>query len=162
MDRKKLLLWSELGMSLGCATLFANSLLPNPNIWLIYIVAGLLSALSGLHRPSLDAMFPRLVAHHEIQAASVLASLRGTVGMIGGPAIAGLCISYFGLPLTYAIDLGTFVISLIAIAMVKSMAPTGEQDSPSFKSIGEAFRYALSRHESVSYTHLTLPTILRV
>ncbi len=147
MDRRKLLLWSELGMSLGCAALLTNSLLAHPNMWAIYIVAGMLSALSGLHRPSLDAMFPRLVAHDEIQSASILGSLRGTVGMIGGPAIAGLCISYFGLPWTYAIDLATFVISLLAIAMIKSMAPTGEQDRPSFKSIGEAMRYALSRHE---------------
>ncbi len=147
MDRRKLLLWSEFGMALGCAVLLFNSLAAQPNIWLIYIVSGLLSGLSGLHRPSLDAMFPRLVAQHEIQAASVLASLRGTVGMIGGPAIAGLCISYLGLPWTFAIDLATFVVSIFAIAMIKSMAPSEKQDRPSFKSIGEAIRYALSRHE---------------
>ncbi|MBS0288308.1 MAG: MFS transporter [Proteobacteria bacterium] len=147
MDRKKLLLWSELGMTLGCGVLLANSLMPEPNLWLIYIVSGLLSALSGLHRPSLDAMFPRLVAHDEIQAASVLASLRGTVSMIGGPAAAGLCISYFGLPWTFAIDLSTFIISIIAIALIKSMVPTEKQDRPSIKSVGEAIRYAVKRHE---------------
>lgn len=147
MDRKKLLLWSELGMMFGCVALLINALIPQPQLWAIYVISGLLSALSGLHRPSLDAMFPRLVAHEEIQAVSVLSSLRGTVGMIGGPAIAGLCISYFGLPWTYAIDLATFVISLIAIALIRSMAPTGEQDRPSIKNIGEAIRYALNRHE---------------
>lgn len=147
LDRKKLLLWSELGMVLGLCALLANAFLAHPNIWVIYIVAGVLSALSGLHRPSLDAMFPRLVSHEEIQAVSVLSSLRGTVGMIGGPAIAGLCISYLGLPWTYAIDLGSFIISLIAISLINSMPPTSEQDRPSIKSIGEAIRYALSRHE---------------
>lgn len=147
MDRRKLLLWSELGMCLGCGLLLANSLQAHPNVWAIYIVAGLLSALSGLHRPSLDALFPRLVSHDEIQAASVLASLRGSVGMIGGPALAGLCISYLGLPWTYAIDLLSFLVSLLAIALIKSMAPIGGQDKPSLKSIVEAIRYAISRHE---------------
>ncbi len=147
MDRRKLLLWSEVGMSLGLLALLTNSLLPQPQVWLIFVLSGLLSALSGLHRPSLDAMFPRLVSHEEIQAASVLASLRGTVSMIGGPAAAGLCIAYLGLPWTYAIDFGTFFVSLIALSMIKSMTPKEKAESPSIKSIGEAIRYAMSRHE---------------
>ncbi len=147
MDRKKLLLWSELGMAFGCSLLLINALLPQPHIWLIYTVAGALSALSGLHRPSLDAMLPRLVSHEEIQAASVLGSLKGTVGMIGGPAAAGLCISYLGLPWTFAVDLLTFVVSLIALSLIKSMVPPEQQERPSLKSIGEAIRYAASRHE---------------
>lgn len=147
MDRKKLLIWSEVGMSLGCLLLVANSLLGHPHIWLVFVIAGLMSGLSGLHRPSLDAMFPRLVKHEEIQAASILSSLRGTVGMIGGPAAAGLCISYFGLPITYGIDFLTFAVSLIALSRIKSMAPKEQQERPSLKSIGVALKYAVSRHE---------------
>lgn len=147
MDRRKLLILSEMGMAFGCLILVANSLNSHPNLWLIYIVAGALSAVSGLHRPSLDATLPRLVSHEEIQSASILASFKGTVGMIGGPAAAGLCISYLGLPWTFAIDFATFAFSILALMQIRRLTPTGEQERPSLKSVKEAFRYAVSRHE---------------
>lgn len=147
MDRRKLLIRSEIAMSLGCLILVGNALLPEPHLWVIFVMAGLLSGLSGLHRPSLDAMIPRLVEHHEIQAASVLSSFRSTVGMIGGPAVAGLCIAYLGIAWTYVLDFLTFVVSLCALMNVKSMVPAGDAQPPSLKSIQEAFRYAISRPE---------------
>ncbi|MBN9287181.1 MAG: MFS transporter [Gammaproteobacteria bacterium 39-13] len=147
MDRKKLLIMSEIGMALGCLVLIANAILPQPHLWLIYVIAGGLSGLSGLHRPSLDATIPRLVSHEEIQSASILASLKGTVGMIGGPAAAGLCISYFGLPWTYALDFATFAFSIVALMQIRSLAPSEARERPSLKSIKEALNYAMSRHE---------------
>ncbi|HEX4045038.1 MAG TPA: MFS transporter [Gammaproteobacteria bacterium] len=49
LDRKKLLLWSESGMILAILLLAANSLLPHPHPWILYVVAATLSALSGIH-----------------------------------------------------------------------------------------------------------------
>lgn len=147
MDRKKLLVRSEIAMAIGCLILMGNALLPKPHLWIIFVMAGTLSALSGLHRPSLDAMFPRLVKHDEIQAASVLASFKRTVGMIGGPAVAGLCIAYLGIAWTYVLDFLTFVISLLSLMNIKSTVPSADAEPPSLKSIVEAFRYAMSRPE---------------
>jgi MFS family permease len=113
----------------------------------IYLVAGLLSALNGLHRPSLDAMVPRLVKHDEIQSVAILATFKATIGMIGGPAIAGIFIASFGLPWTYAFDLFSFAISIIAISLIKAMPPLEKQKPPSLKSVSEAIRYAWSRPE---------------
>ncbi len=147
MDRRKLLIYAEVGMALGCAILLMNTLAAHPSIVLIYIVAACLSALNGIHRPSLDAMTPRLVKHHEIQSAAILSTFKATVGMIGGPAVAGICIASFGLAWTFALDLITFVFSIAAIAMIKSMPPLETQQPPSLKSVMEAIRYALSRPE---------------
>src|SRR4029453_8222811 len=61
MDRRRLLIWSELLMSCGSLALAINSMVSNPSIWLIFIVTGLMSALNGFHRPALDAMTPQLV-----------------------------------------------------------------------------------------------------
>lgn len=147
MDRRKLLIYSEFGMTLGCAMLLVNAMQQHPSLWLIYIVAGGLSAVNGIHRPSLDALVPRLVSHHEIQATSVLATFKSTVGMIGGPALAGVCIAELGLVWTYAFDLITFAFSIVAIWMIKAMPPLEGQKPPSLKSVYEAIRYALSRPE---------------
>ncbi|HRE31943.1 MAG TPA: MFS transporter, partial [Candidatus Berkiella sp.] len=114
----------------------------------IFVIAALLSALNGIHRPSLDAMAPRLVKHHEIQAAAILTSFKATVSMIGGPAVAGIIIANLGLAWTYTLDLATFVFSILAINLIRAMPPLIERQNPlSFKNIIESLRYALSRHE---------------
>lgn len=147
MDRKKLLIYAEFGMVLGCAVLLLNTLLAHPSLWLIFFTSGCLSALSGIHRPALDSMAPRLVKHHEIQSVAILTTFKGTVGMIGGPALAGIVIASMGLTWTYALDLFTFVFSIAAIWLIKAMPPLESQKPLSFKSVIEAVRYALSRPE---------------
>ena len=149
MDRRKLLVFAECGMAVGCLVLIGNACLLHAHLWLVYVVAGALSALSGLHRPSLDALTPRLVTHEEIQATSVLSMFRFTVGMIGGPAVAGICIASFGLAWTYALDFFTFLVSIIALSRIKRMAPAEDQERPSLKSVGVAIRYALGRQELI-------------
>jgi len=67
--------------------------------------------------------------------------------MIGGPAVAGLSLAYLGLPWTFALDFLTFLVSLLALFQIKSMTVKGEQEQPSLKSVVEAIRYAVSRHE---------------
>ena len=48
-----------------------------------------MSAAEGLQRPPLEAMLPRLVPREELPAVSALEGLRGNVGQIAGPALAG-------------------------------------------------------------------------
>lgn len=147
MDRRKLLIRAELGMAVGCLLLVGNALLLHPQLWLVYVISALLSALSGLHRPSLDALTPRLVTHEEIQATSVLSMFRGTVGMIGGPAVAGICIASFGLAWTFAFDFLTFIFSIGALSLIKSLEVAEDQDQPSLKSVRVAIQYAVGRQE---------------
>ena len=147
LDRRKLLIRAEIGMAIGCLCLILNAMATQPRLWLVYLIAAILSALSGLHRPSLDALMPRLVSHKEIQATSVLAMFRSTVGMIGGPAVAGVCIASFGLAWTFALDFLTFIFSIAALMQIKSIVPPENQEQPSLKSVVVAIRYAVSRQE---------------
>lgn len=147
MDRRKLLIRAEWGMALGCLLLVGNAVLSHPQLWVTYVIAGILSAINGLHRPSLDALTPRLVAHEEIQATSVLNMFRSTVGMIGGPAIAGICIASLGLAWTYFFDFITFIFSIMALVQIKSLAPPENQERPDVKSIVAAIQYAVGRQE---------------
>lgn len=148
MDRRKLLIYAELGLAVLCLALVANALLPKPHVWVIYVIGALMSALNGLHRPALDAIVPRLVEHHEIQATSVLSSFKFSVGMIGGPAIAGILIAKCGIAWTFAIDFATFFVSVIALMQIKAVLPLEPaEDRPTLKGVVESFRYAASRQE---------------
>jgi MFS family permease len=81
--------------------LLVNSLSPNPNLILIYVVIGLFAAVNGLQRPSADAILPRLVGHADLPAASALMSLRWQLGVIIGPTIGGVLISTFSISVGY-------------------------------------------------------------
>jgi len=87
-----------------------------PHVWPLFLVAGLMSGLSGLQRPSLEAITPRLVDKDELPAAAALATLRGSVGMIAGPAIGGILIASAGLASTYVADLLTYAFSFVPSA----------------------------------------------
>ena len=75
-DRKKLIWFSEAGALLLTTSLLLNSLLPNPKLVAIYVIAALFSAVDGLQRPSAGAILPRLVGHEDLPAANALMSLR--------------------------------------------------------------------------------------
>jgi MFS family permease len=149
MDRRRLLIGSELALALGSAALALNALLPAPSVTLIFVATGFMSAVNGFHRPALESMTPRLVEPGELPATAALTSLRGTVGAVAGPALGGVCISVFGMASTYAFDVLTFVVSLAALAGMRAMPPAQEAAPPGLRSIGEGLSYARSRPELI-------------
>lgn len=148
MDRRKLLVISEAFMALGSVALMINTLLPQPRVWLIFVVSGAMSALNGFHRPALDALTPRLVDRDDLKAVSALGSLRFSLSAIAGPALGGLLIARFGMASTYTIDFATYLASLIALAAIRSM-PAPEGRKPGLGAIAEGLRYAVSRPELI-------------
>jgi MFS family permease len=138
---------TELGLAVLSAVLVANALAERPKVWLLFVVASLAAALDGLQRPSLDALVPRLVPREDIPAATALGSLRMSLGMVGGPALGGLLVARFGLAVTYAVDLASFVFSLVVLRLMRAVPPPPEAARPSLRGILEGLRYARSRQE---------------
>jgi MFS family permease len=148
-DRRLMVRFAELGLMLGTGVLLLNSLVPEPQLWVLFVVAPALAGLDGIQRPSLDALIPRLVERDEIPAASALDSFRGEIGMIAGPALAGVVIASAGLPALYGLDVVTFFASLVALTMMRAVPPPPGAAPPSLRRIAEGFRYARSRQELV-------------
>jgi len=109
--------------------------------------ANVQATLSGLQRPSLDALTPRLVERDELMAAGALTSFRMTLGGIAGPALGGVLLATVGLATTYAVDMATFIVSLAALRMMRAVPPPPEAEPPSLRRIAEGLRYAGSRQE---------------
>jgi MFS family permease len=149
LDRRRLLIGAELVLAAGSGALALNALLARPSVALVFAVSALMSAVNGFHRPALEAMTPRLVSAEELPAVAALASLRGSAGAIGGPAVGGLCIARFGLGATYAIDVATFLVSLLALAAMAAMPAAAEAPPPGLRSIVQGLRYAKSRPEII-------------
>jgi len=144
-----LLIISELLMTGGSLALVVNSLLPAPNVWVIYAVSAAMSGINGFHRPALDAMTPLLVDRGDLTAVSALNFLRFSISSIGGPALGGICMATLGFPITYLIDVLSFGVSLVAIAAIRRMPPADQAARPGIHSIVEGLKYARSRPELI-------------
>src|SRR5437667_7083333 len=116
-------------------------MLAHGSVVLIFVVSALMSACNGLHRPALDAMTPRLVDREDLTAVSALNFLRFSISSIGGPALGGVVMAALGYPVTYMIDVASFVISLIALAAIRSMPPKDTVTRPGIQSIAEGLKY---------------------
>jgi MFS family permease len=147
VDRRKMILYTEIALALMTFSLFINSQLDNPSLIWIYVVAGTFAALDGLQRPSADAILPRLVDHDDLPAASALMSLRWQVGVITGPALAGILLATSGVGTAYLFDVATFVISIVLILRVKSVKPFEKNLAPTFSAMFEGIKYATSRKD---------------
>ena len=147
VDRKKMIWLTEFGTLIATAILFLNSLREKPSAILLFVIAAIFAALSGLKRPSQDAILPRLVSHADLPSASALMSLRWQFGGIVGPSAGGIIIAAHGAGAGYFIDCCTFVISLALLWRVRSVAPIGKTTPPSVAALMEGIRYAYNRKD---------------
>jgi len=146
-DRRTMVLLSEAALMACSLVLAINSALPHPQVWVLFVVATGWGVLDAIQRPSLDAMLPRLVDKGELAAAANLGSLRGTLGQILGPALGGVLIALLGLPLTYSVDVATFLVGLACLWLMRAVPPPVDAERPSLRRVLEGLRYARSRQE---------------
>lgn len=147
VDRKKMVWATEAGALILVAILLGNSLLDNPSIAVIYIVAALFAVVNGLQRPSMDAMLPRLVSHEDLPAASALLSLRWQLGVIVGPTIGGIIFSTFSITVGFGLDIATYLVSLAFLARVRAIPPIKEVEKPSLAALFDGVKYAFRRKD---------------
>jgi MFS family permease len=140
---------TELGLMGGCGLLMLNAARDRPSAAVLYLAAALMSGLSGLHRPSLDALTPRLVSKDEIPAAAALSAFRGSVGMIAGPALGGLLVGTAGAVVAFGVDALSYLASLLCFLALRRVPPPEGAEPPSLRAIREGFRYARSRQELI-------------
>jgi MFS family permease len=150
LDRRRMLLVSELGLAACSALLVVNAGLARPSLLLLFGISATMSAVNGFHRPALEAMTQQLVSRDDQPAAAALGTLRFNIGAIGGPACAGLVIAHLGLPAVYLIDMVSFAGSVSCLFAMRPLARAATAAAASaLGSIVEGLRYASSRPELI-------------
>jgi MFS family permease len=145
VDRRRMLLLSDVGLLLVTGGLLVNALLPNPSVWFLFVAEGLGTAAYGFQRPARNALTPRLVRDDQLLAAIAVEDVIFTLARVAGPVMGGVLISVVGLGGAYAIDIATFGASLFAIWLLSPAPPGPDADRPSLQSILDGFRYVRRR-----------------
>src|SRR5690606_17403315 len=147
IDRRKILRWTEIGQAFTTVVLLGNSLLAEPQVWVLFVAVGLHAGLAGLQRPAFEALIPKIVPLEYMSAVAALHALRFEIGFIIAPIAGGLIATKLGFAWAYAIDLFTFVGTLTAVLLISAVPPPANADRPGWESIKKGFRYAVSRQE---------------
>ena len=145
VDRRRMLLLSDLALLAVTGALVGNVLLPSPSVWFLFVAEALGTAAYGFQRPARNALTPRLVRDDQLLAAIAVEDVVFTLARVAGPVMAGVLISVIGLEGAYAIDMATFAASLGAIWLLPPVPPAPDADRPSLKSILDGFRYVRRR-----------------
>lgn len=145
VDRRKILLVTQLLSACTSAGLALNASAGTPRLWPIYVLAALSAGLAGADQPARNAMIPRLVGRELFPSAAALHQIQFQVAQVAGPAIAGVIISQVSLAAAYWIDVVSFGAALAAIAAMRPQPPEGGGTRAGLASIGEGLRYLKGR-----------------
>ena len=141
LDRRKLVLWSELGLMGVSGLLAANAFASSPRVWALYVLATVATSLWALGSPALRALMPGLVPDEQLAASQALTSIYSQTAAIAGPAVGGVAIAAIGLGWTYTLDVVTFAASLIAVAAIAPAPPKDAVAHQAFESLREGWRF---------------------
>ena len=129
IDRRKVMLWSEVGLMGVSGLLALNAFSSSPQVWALYVLAAVGTSLWALGAPAFRALMPALVPPDQLAASQSLQSIYSSTGAIAGPAIGGVLIQAVGLGTTYAIDAASFGASLLAAFLIAPAPPVGKVTS---------------------------------
>ena len=124
-DRRKIMLATQSTMAVVALALAALTLAGRETRWLLYILTGLTSAAGSFDNPARQALVPRLVPREVLPGALAMNLTMFHVGMILGPAVAGLFIAAAGegtrgLAAIYLVNSISFIGVLFALLTMKS------------------------------------------
>ena len=140
-DKRRLLLVVTLCATLCSGGLALNASLSHPQLWVVFLLGAVSSAVMAATFPVVRSLLPLLLAEELRPAAFTLQSAYGSFGMMMGPALAGALIGAAGLTPTYAADVGTYVIALLVFFRLSPSPPVSGAARVSAASLFEGLRF---------------------
>ena len=124
LDRRKILLCTQVGFVVTSSTLLAGAAMGRPPLLLIYAAAGAAAGLSGISSPTRGSIVPNLIPVELLSSAVALNQLMWNGAMVAGPALGGVIIARAGLTWAYAVDVVSFAGPLYATWRLSPQVPT--------------------------------------
>ena len=139
-DRRRLLLFDQIGLVAVAAALCAAALSGEPHVGLLFVLAGLLAGFGALQNVVRSAIVPNLVAREDMPAALAVNFGLYQLTMVLGPGLGGLLIAAAGVEAAYAADA---VSCLAMVGAVWALSPQVPQVAGERLSIGRSIAEGL-------------------
>lgn len=145
VDRRRLLLITQLGLAASSVALVLLALLPAPPIAGIFAAAFVQAGFGAVDQPARASAIPRLVPPERLPAAIALNQIVFNGAAVIGPAFGGVLLSLTSVAACYLVDVVTFAAAIAAVLMIQPIPPHPSAVRPSIGAIVEGLRFARSR-----------------
>lgn len=85
----------------------------------LYVLVFLIAVTSGIFGPALYSSIPEIVAQNKTISANALMQTTGQVGMLLGPILGGIMVSFWSPPAVMAVNGITFLISALFLVFIR-------------------------------------------
>jgi MFS family permease len=144
VNRKKLLIVTQIGMMLIALALTLLSWLDLTNIWALMILTALLGSTMAFNVPAWQVLTPRLVPREELTDAIMLNGLQFNIARVVGPALGGLLLAWQGPTVLFALNTLSFLGVIVAVwTTPDSPAPARNPHDSIWKETVDGIRFAL-------------------
>src|ERR671937_2093476 len=141
VDRRKLLLVTEVALAVVALGFAGNASLAHPRVWALYVLVTLAMSVFSLGVAGLNTVIPRLVGPNELAAATAIENVYSSTTNVAGPALGGALIALLHYRRAYLLDAGTFTASLWSVWRLPPLPPAHDAERPSLRTILEGFRF---------------------
>jgi MFS family permease len=141
MERRKLLITTQLLLAASSVLLVAQAIAGNRNIWLLYALTALVSAVVAVDMPTRRSVAPLLLPPELLAPAAALGQVVFNLGMVLGPLLAGVVIGFGGVKLAYAVDAVSFSASILAAVALPPLPIAGGGTKAGAASVLEGLRF---------------------
>jgi ENTS family enterobactin (siderophore) exporter len=118
-DRRRMMLWSDVGRALLTALIPLSFLVGLPTMGVILLVTAPINALRVVFMSAYTAAVPNLAGPGQVGRANGYSEAIFSLSFIVGPAIAGVLVAIIGAGPTLAIDAVSFLVSALSLSLVR-------------------------------------------
>jgi len=144
MDRRRLLMVAQVLMAACSAGLAVNADL-GPALWPLFVLPALAAGFSGLDSAGRNAIVPNMVQRSEVSTANAMFQALFQLGLVVGPAVAGLLLEGAGVRFVYWLDVASFGVALVAVYLISPQPVREPGHRPGLRSILEGLRFVRGR-----------------
>ena len=145
VDRRRLLLVTQLALAASSLCLALLALMPSPPIAALYVVAFFAAGMGAVDQPARSSAIPRLVPRQRLPAAIAVNSLSYQAVSVIGPVFAGVLISTTGIASAFAFDVVTFIAAIAALLAIAPIPPNAGAARPGIRAVAEGLSFARAR-----------------
>lgn len=165
-ERKRLILFARSVCGIGFAALAVNAWLPEPSLWVIYILSIWDGFFGAIGVTALMACMPFLVGRENLMQARAISMVTVRLATVISPTIGGIVIAVSDVAWNYVIAAVGTGLTLIPLLSLPSMTPQNPETRNPLKSLWDGFVYIMSNRIVGSVvlvgTLVTLTTAIRV
>ncbi len=140
-DRRKVAIWSALGLWLSSMTLVLHSVADLRSVGFLYAVVAVQALFFAVNNPARAAMLPQLLKPSLLPAANALSMAATNLSLTVGPLLGGALIAWRGVEAAYVADVLLYLAAVYSVVRLPALPPATKVPVPGVKSVVDGLRF---------------------